>query len=167
MEGSHLLRRIRILLSGFVIGLALSGITAFPLPAELTLLSHWMGVPDGVPASHFVGITGWIVQIRDALAATQSTYPFLFYGYDWLAFAHLVIASLFWGPLRDPVRNVWVIQWGMFACVATWPIAFICGPLRGIPIFWQLIDCSFGFVGLFPLYAVYRMIRRLEVLSSS
>ena len=25
---------------------------------------------------------------------------------DWLAFAHVVIAVAFWGPLRDPVKNI-------------------------------------------------------------
>ncbi|SCF41963.1 hypothetical protein [Micromonospora mirobrigensis] len=34
----------------------------------------------------------------------------MLYGTDWLAFAHLVLAVAFWGPLRDPVRNVWVVQ---------------------------------------------------------
>jgi hypothetical protein len=36
---------------------------------------------------------------------TSDKHPFLFYGFDWLALAHLVIALLFFGPYRDPIRN--------------------------------------------------------------
>jgi hypothetical protein len=83
------------------------------------------------------------------------------YGTDWLAFAHLVIAVAFWGPLRDPVRNVWVVQFGMIACLAVIPLALIAGPIRGIPVWWRLIDISFGVVGLVPLLFAYSGIRRL------
>jgi hypothetical protein len=79
-----------------------------------------------------------------------------------LAFAHLVIAVAFVGPLRDPVRNIWVVQFGMIACMAVIPLALIAGPIRGIPIWWQVIDMSFGVVGIVPLLIVHRDIRRLE-----
>jgi hypothetical protein len=59
------------------------------------------------------------------------------YGTDWLAFAHLVIAVAFWGPLRDPVRNIWVIEWGMIACVGIVPLALFAGPVRDIPLWWS------------------------------
>ena len=44
------------------------------------------------------------------------------------------------GPLRDPVRNVWVIQWAMIACVAVTPLALIAGSVRGIPFGWMLVE---------------------------
>ena len=44
----------------------------------------------------------WLVTVRDALIATNDRYPFLAYGYDWLAFAHLVIAVAFVGPFAIP-----------------------------------------------------------------
>ena len=89
-------------------------------------------------------------------------YPFLLYGTDWLAFAHLVLAVAFWGPLRDPVRNVWVVQVGMIACAGIVPLALICGPIRDIPWFWTLVDLSFA-VGAFPpLWFAYRHIRAVE-----
>jgi hypothetical protein len=75
-----------------------------------------------------------------------------------LAFAHLTIAVAFIGPIRDPVKNVWVIQFGMIACVMVIPLAVICGALRGIPWYWRLIDCSFGVFGLIPLGIAWRMI---------
>jgi len=159
----RLIRRIRLLLVGFIIGLVVSGLTAFPLAAEMNLLTHWLGVPASASPSAYSGLTSWVVSVRDALHGTESRFPFLFYGYDWLAFAHLVIAVLFVGPVKDPVRNVWVIEWGMIACVLVLPLALICGAIRGIPFGWQLIDCSFGVVGFIPLYFCHRWIRELEV----
>jgi hypothetical protein len=150
---------IRSLLTGFIVGLVISGITAFPLPQEVSYLAAVMGAaPDSAPS----GTLAWIIRVRDALNATEQSYPFLFYGYDWLAFGHLVIAVAFVGPLRDPVRNIWVVQWGMIACVMVIPLALICGAIRGIPFWWQMIDCSFGVVGIVPLWICYRLIRGLE-----
>src|SRR5436190_3353078 len=122
-------RRVRLLLWGFVLGLLVSGVTAFPLPQEVSALAEWLGSKPGV--SDYSGFLGWIVQVRDGLLVTDKTYPFLFYGTDWLAFAHLVIAILFYGPIKDPVKNVWVIQWGMISCVLIIPLALICGEIRG------------------------------------
>ncbi|HEV3224754.1 MAG TPA: hypothetical protein VGZ90_17865 [Puia sp.] len=89
-------------------------------------------------------------------------YPFLAYGYDWLALAHLVIAVAFFGVLKDPVRNKWIIQFGRISCCMIFPLAFIAGYVRGIPFYWQLIDCSFGVIGLIPLTICYRKIEQLE-----
>jgi hypothetical protein len=79
-----------------------------------------------------------------------------------LAFAHLVIALAFWGPLRDPVRNVWVVRFGILACAGIVPLALICGPVRGIPWFWSCVDLSFAVLGVVPLVFAYRHIRVLE-----
>lgn len=162
MAPSQLLRRIRILLAGFIVGLALSGITAFPLEWELNLLASWLGAaPYSVPQD-YSGLLHWIVKVRNGLRQTNADFPFLAYGTDWLAFGHLVIATAFIGPWRDPVRNKWMIDWGLIACVAIFPLALICGPLRGIPLYWQLIDCSFGVVGAIPLLLCRKYIGELE-----
>ena len=100
----------------------------------------------------------------NALRDTNVKYPFLAYGYDWLAFAHLVIAVAFIGVLQDPVRNKWVVQFGRIACIMVFPLAFTAGMIRGIPVFWRLIDCSFGLIGLIPLTICYRKIQKLESL---
>jgi hypothetical protein len=42
------------------------------------------------------------------------------------------------------------------------PLAFIAGAVRGIPMYWRLIDCSFGVAGLIPLSACYRAVEALE-----
>lgn len=155
-------RQIRIWLVAFIVALVVSGLTAFPLESELRFLSSmlhqsWSPAPRLLP-----GLVRWIDHLRDGLTVTYMRYPFIAYGTDWLAFAHLVIAVAFIGPLRDPVRNVWVIQFGMIACVGIIPLALIAGSIRHIPLGWQLIDMSFGVVGIIPLIIVYRLIRRLE-----
>jgi hypothetical protein len=45
------------------------------------------------------------------------------------------------------------------------PLAFICGPIRGVPFYWQLIDCFFGLVGIIPLWLSHREVKRIERLA--
>ena len=138
----------------FMVALVLSGVTAFPVETELHwLLSH----PSLVPGL----AQDWLQDVYSALKETNSKYPMLAYGFDWLAFAHIVIAMMFIGPLKDPVKNVWVIDWAMLACIAIFPLAFIAGPIRSIPLFHILIDCSFGVTGLIPLLICKRWIKKL------
>src|ERR1700743_284789 len=153
MNPQKLKLRIRIWIVLFIIGLALSGITAFPIETELHLLASHAGT----------GILGnGITTIYNAVHATNQQYPWLSYGTDWLAFGHIVIAAAFIGPLRDPVKNIWVIEFGMIACIMVPFLAFIAGPIRQIPIYWRCIDCCFGVFGIIPLYVCYRSIRKLE-----
>jgi hypothetical protein len=90
--------------------------------------------------------------IRNALDDTQSRQPFLFYGTDWLAFGHFIIALVFIGAWRDPVRNRWLFDFGLIASVLVIPFALVLGGWRGIPLWWRLIDCSFGVFGFIPLW---------------
>lgn len=146
--------RIRFLLLFFIIGLVLSGATALPLQTELGMLLGWTGENS---------ILGkWFLWIHEGLTNTNAKYPFLMYGTDWLAFAHFVIAVAFVGPLREPARNIWVVEFGMIACVMVIPFAFIMGEVRGIPVYWRLIDCSFGVFGIIPLWLCRREIQRLS-----
>lgn len=159
-DRAALLKGIRAWLVLFVVCLVLSGATAFPLVHELRwaedLLRH-LPTPDP--------LMDWIVRVRQGLDTADTDYPFLLYGTDWLAFAHLVIAVAFYGAYRDPVRNIWVVEFGMIACAGIIPLALICGPIRGIPFWWSVIDMSFGVFGVIPLYVVRRKIKRLESLT--
>ncbi|MFD4140548.1 MULTISPECIES: hypothetical protein [unclassified Streptomyces] len=165
-ESAALVRGIRVWLVIFIVCLVLSGLTAFPLVTEL----HWL--EDALKSSaspvpeHLPGLTEWIERVREGLDATDERYPFVLYGTDWLAFAHLVIAVAFYGPYRDPVRNIWVVEFGMIACAGIIPLALICGPIRGIPFWWSVIDMSFGVFGVIPLHLVRRRIKRLEALTA-
>jgi len=154
--------RIRILLLAFIAGLVVSGLTAFPLEAELRWLTRLLGAGGATRPEEVHGLLQWLVTVRDAVATTNARYPFLAYGTDWLAFAHLVIAIAFIGPLRDPVRNVWVVTFGLVACAAVVPLALIAGAVRGIPFYWRLLDCSFGVVGAALLWPCRRAILELE-----
>jgi hypothetical protein len=155
----ELRRRIRIVLALFIVGLVVSGVTAFPLRWELGLLARWLTPHDGVSAT---GLKAWILAVQAGKEATDVRYPFLAYGTDWLAFGHLAIAVFFVGPWLDPVRNQFVISAGLVACVGVVLLALIAGPIRGIPFKWRLIDCSFGVVGAVPLILVRTWTRRLE-----
>jgi len=157
-----LLARIRVWLVLFIVGLVLSGITAFPLQRELVVLNHLFGVTAIPPANGEPALHAWLRRVLDALTATDRDYPFLAYGTDWLAFGHLAIAVAFLGPLRDPVRNRWVLVFGLIACAGVIPLALIAGEIRGIPIYWRVIDCSFGVFGAVPLLLCLRWVRQIE-----
>ena len=139
-------RRICRLTWFFIAGLVLSGATAMPLITEVNWLADWFG------ANSTSEIGRWLVRVNAALEQSQAQYPFLFYGTDWLAFGHFVIAIAFVGALRDPVRNRWLFDFGLIACVLVVPFALACGAVREIPFWWRLIDCSFGVGGFVPLW---------------
>lgn len=162
-DRAALLRGIRAWLVFFVVCLVLSGATAFPLVHELRWteeLLRSLSVGEYLP-----GLVEWIERVREGLDEADADHPFLLYGTDWLAFAHLVIAVAFYGPYRDPVRNIWVVEFGMIACAGIIPLALICGPIREIPFWWTVIDMSFGVFGVIPLYVVRQRIKRLEALT--
>jgi hypothetical protein len=161
-DETRLRRRVRLWLVVFIVGLVLSGITAFPLVWEIHLLARILGIPAGADPAAYDGLRWWIATVQKGLNESDRLYPFLAYGTDWLAFGHVVIAVFFLGPLKNPVRNIWVIQAGMIACVLVLPLALICGPIRGIPFGWRLIDCSFGVFGLLPLWLCLQDIRALD-----
>jgi hypothetical protein len=156
------LRRIRVWLSIFIAGLVLSGVTAFPLQTELGWLVSVLNSNSLRPLGQASHLLPWIELVDQALRDTNARYPFLAYGTDWLAFAHLVIAIAFVGPLVDPVRNKWLITFGLIACAGVIPLALIAGAIRGIPFPWRLIDCSFGVFGCIPLLLCRPSIALLE-----
>lgn len=145
---------IRGWLKFFIASLFISGLTAIPVEKELVYI-----------VNHFPfegSIKGWLEQVLIGIQHTAKDYPFLFYGYDWLAFAHFLFAILFIGPFRDPVKNKWVIEFGVIACILIIPFALIAGHFRGMPFWWRIIDCSFGVIGIIPLIICLKNIRRLE-----
>jgi hypothetical protein len=156
------LRRIRFWLAVFIVGLVLSGITAFPLQTELGWLVSFLHADSLRTIAESTGLLRWIERVNEGLSATNAHYPFLAYGTDWLAFAHLVIAVAFLGPFIDPVRNKWIITFGLIACGGVIPLALIAGHIRSIPIGWRLIDSSFGVFGFIPLLLCRRLIVELE-----
>jgi hypothetical protein len=160
MNKTALQKRIHFLLIFFMCALAASGLTAIPLQSELKLLipfiekiSKW-----GIT---FPAMLTWIERINDGVQNGYGQYPFLAYGTDWLAFGHIAIAIAFVGVLRDPLRNIWVVNFGIIACLLVIPWTLFFGAIRGIPFFWQLIDMSFGILGLIPLWLARQSIQKL------
>lgn len=150
-------RRIKSLTWVFIVGLVVAGATAIPLKWELDLLAKLSGADAN--ATSLLG--HWISQVQKALTQTSAQFPFLYYGTDWLAFGHFVIAIAFIGALRDPVRNCWLFTFGMISCALIIPYALVFGGLRGIPIWWRLVDCSFGVFGFVPVWLCKRWAKEL------
>jgi hypothetical protein len=151
MSRASLEKRIRALLIFFMTGLCLSGLSAIPLEWETGLALAWIG-PGTWMASVWPAMAEWMALVHEGVTTTARTYPFILYGTDWLAFAHLVIAVAFIGPLRDPVKNIWVIEFGMLACLLTFPWILIFVGMRHVPAFWILVDMVFGTIGIIPLW---------------
>ena len=145
-------RQISYITWFFMVSLAASGLTAMPVRTGIVFLL------DIVPAS-WTSVYSFLMYIREAIWSCNGV---LFYGFDWLAFAHIVIAILFYGVIKDAVRNIWVVEFGMIACMLIIPFAFVMGSIRGIPLWWRLVDCSFGVFGIMPLWYVRSKIKELQ-----
>ncbi len=132
--------------------LMLSGITAFPIQTEIDFMyAHINSFP-----SFF---NDWITTLYNNIHSTPDV---MFYGTDWLAFAHIIIALFFVPVYLDPIKHKANLYVGMIACLLVFPLAFICGPIRNIPFFHQLIDCSFGIIGILYLYFILQRINKLK-----
>jgi hypothetical protein len=152
------LKKIRRLIVFFGVMTLLSGVTAFCVESEL----HWLlQFSNHIPGS----LSTFMAETYISIAKMNKETPQLYYGYDWLAFAHIVIAMAFIGPYKNPVQNIWIIEWAMLACIAVLPLALIAGPLRGIPFYWRMIDCSFGIIGIIPLWICRKWIKQYEMMN--
>lgn len=157
MKKDKTLKTIKRTVVIFIVLLILSGITAFPVQTELNFIIETFDVNQ-----HNGLMYNWLLEVNRAINDINLRYPFLSYGTDWLAFAHIVISIFFVGVYQDPIKNVWITKTGIVSCLLIFPVAFIAGYFRGIPLFWQLIDCSFGALGLIPLMLVYKWTKQLE-----
>ena len=98
VEENKLRTEIRNYILFFIFALVISGVTAFPIETELAFIyNHISFFP--------LFLQEWISKVYFAVETTNEHYPFLSYGTDWLAFAHLVIATAFLGPLLNPVKK--------------------------------------------------------------
>jgi hypothetical protein len=158
----HVRSRIRACTWFLIVGLVVSGLTAIPIPSEMALGRAILG-DDLSAGGHLPGrVVTWLQTLDRGITTTSREAPFMFYGTDWLAFGHFMIALVFVGVLADPVRNRWLYRFAMIASllVPVWAAAF--GPVRGIPLWWRLIDVSFGVVAFVPAWLCYRWTGDLE-----
>lgn len=159
---TQLRRRLRLWTCFFLLGLIASGLTAIPIQTEFDLLARAWGPSfrgnGGIPDF----VSEWLVTAHAGVSRTSAQAPFVWYGTDWLAFGHVAIGLAFIGALKDPVRNRWLYDFGLLACAAVIPWAFVFGWLRGIPLWWQCLDSSFGVFGAIPLWFCRRWALELE-----
>ncbi|NQX97472.1 MAG: hypothetical protein HRT73_06285 [Flavobacteriales bacterium] len=154
MKTNKTLKKTKRITAFFILLLVLSGITAFPLQTELNFLVDSLTPNSGL-------LYQWLNEVSTAINDINNNYPFLAYGTDWLAFAHIIISIFFIGVYIDPVKNIWITHTGIIACLLVFPVAFIAGYVRGIPLFWQFIDCCFGALGLIPLIIIHKNTKQL------
>ncbi len=167
MERALLLRRrLRVWTGIFIVGLVLSGLTAIPVQTQFDWLLACLGPDFGRSGLVPEFVAKWLAIAYAGISKTTAQAPFVWYGTDWLAFGHVAIAVSFIGALRDPVRNRWSYQSGMLVCAAVVPWAMVFGALRGIPLWWRLIDCSSGVFGIVPVWLCWRWSGELERLLS-
>ena len=155
-------RRLRHWTWLFLVGLVLSGLTAIPIQAQFDWMAGWLGSDFGGGGLVPEPVAKWLAIAYAGISKTTAHAPFVWYGTDWLAFGHIAIGIAFVGALRDPVRNRWLYQFGLLVCAAVVPWALGFGALRGIPLWWRLIDCSFGVFGAVPLWLCWRWSGELE-----
>jgi hypothetical protein len=157
-ERTEKVGRARLMLAIVAFGLFMSGVTIWPGIWELKLVVDLVwGTAEPTGMVH-----RFIVETIAALEMLVANYPFLLYGYDWLAFAHIVLAILFAGAIRDPVRNIWVIQFGVICCVLVPVLAGVFVPIRGLPAAWFWIDFAFAPGAAIPLLVAWRDVAKIE-----
>lgn len=152
------LKRAKWMLGIVAFGLFMAGVTVWPVIWELkTAVRIVWG--EGAPTNE---LHRFIVQAIAGIESVRANQPFLLYAHDWLAFAHIMLAVLFAGAIRDPVRNVWIVQCGLIMCASVPVLAGVCIPMRGIPMFWFWIDFAFAPAAALPLLIAWLDIRRVE-----
>ena len=156
---NRLRRKIKIAIIITIIGLLLNGISAIPLISELNIL---LSKPDALP----VFLRDWWLYVNKGVHETTRNYPFMRYGFDWLAFAHFLIAIAFIGPLKDPIKNEWIISWGMIASILSALMAFGWERLRGIPLWWSCIDAAIAIAAFILLWFCSRWIQQLKKMAT-
>ncbi|MBI5819488.1 MAG: hypothetical protein HZA88_10930 [Verrucomicrobia bacterium] len=152
------LTRARWMLIIVAVGLFLAGVTIWPAVPELKACVR-LAWGDASPTGE---IHAFVLKAIAALEMVNAQYPFLLYAHDWLAFAHIMLAILFAGAARDPVRNKWIIQCGLIMCATVPVLAGICHSMRGLPAGWFWIDFAFAPGAALPLWIAYRDIKALE-----
>lgn len=152
------LARAKWMLVIVAFGLFVSGVTVWPAISELKAIV-WLIWGSSAPSGE---LHVFLLKAIAGLEATKAQYPFMLYAHDWLAFAHLMLAILFAGAVRDPVRNKWIVQCGLIMCALVPVLAGVCIAIRELPGWWFLIDFAFAPGAALPLWIAYRDIRAIE-----
>lgn len=161
MNTPRALTHTRIWLILFSTALIASGLTAIFAREGLRILSPLFS-GGSLFASLWPSMADWLSLVFQAIEETYEKYPFLAYGYDWLAFGHFIISIPFLMAVRDPLKQSWVITYGISACIAVLPFAIVFGAIREIPLFWRGVDTLFGIGGLVVLLILRKQLQALQ-----
>jgi len=145
----------RTYIIAFQLGLFISGITAFFIPEGISIVQKMISV-------FAPSLSDWLSYVSTGIHQTNEQFKFIYYGTDWLAFAHILFALLFIGPLKDPIRNKWVLQFGLIACLLIFPTALIAGWVRDIPLIWRFLDMAFGIIGIIILSLAFTQLKKIQ-----
>ena len=162
-EEQIILRKIRFYLILFLLAILFSLHTIIFVEAETKLFAKCFG-HNTFMEKLCPCVAEWMEHLHLAVLQTYTSYPVIAYCMDWLSYACVVFAGFLLGAIKNPVRNVWIVQVFMVACILAFIFPFIAGPIRDVPIFWRFIDSSFGVVGFLFLLLPYRLIKKLETL---
>ncbi|MCF7958786.1 MAG: hypothetical protein K9M57_10095 [Phycisphaerae bacterium] len=160
-DQQKILRKIRIWLVIFFLGLLFSLHTVFFVEAESAFMAKHFGAGTAM-AERLPVVSGWVDKMHWSVSETYKAYPVMAYCMDWLSYACVIFAIFIIGAIKDPVRNIWVIQVYMLACILGALLPFVAGPFREVPLFWRFIDGSFGVMGFFILLFPYRLVRKIQ-----
>jgi len=152
---TQLRRKISTALIITIIGLLLNGVTAVPLRTELSIL---LAKHEVLPKF----LQDWWNYVNQGVNDTSNQYNFMRYGFDWLGFTHLLIAVLFFGALKDPLKNEWVVKWGMIASLLSIVMALGWEQLRSIPFWWSGIDALIALGAFVILWLCNKWIQELK-----
>jgi len=155
--------RIKVLTWVFILGLIFSGATAIPLEPELNLLAKFFGVADKSSIEVASGMAHWILRSRSP--ARHQCEISVSGVWNRLAGVRTFCnrSGVHRGIARPGSQRV-AFYLCMIACVMIVPYAFIFGGVRGIPVYWRLIDCSFGVFGILPIWYLPPMRQEIEML---
>jgi hypothetical protein len=162
-EQKKVLRKIRVYLVIFFLGILFSLHTVMFVEVETAFFVKHFG-QGTLTAEKLPFFSEWIENLHLSISETYKTYPVMAYCMDWLTYACVVFAMFIIGPIKDPIKNIWVIQVYMLGCILGMLLPFIVGPMREIPIFWRFLDGSFGLMGFIILLIPYRLIKKLETI---
>ena len=159
-EQNNTLKKIRIYLVLFFLGILFSLHTVLFVEVETEFFARHQGSGTSMEQKLPV-VSDWIENLYVSVKETYTNYPVMAYCMDWLSYACVVFAIFLIGAIKDPVKNIWIIQVFMLACVLAAALPFIAGPFRGVPIFWRCLDGSFGLIGFLVLLMPYRLTKKL------
>ncbi|MFI5134703.1 MAG: hypothetical protein ACHQD9_02500 [Chitinophagales bacterium] len=152
---TQLRRKINTALIITIVGLLLNGISIIPLRTEISIL---LATNDSLPKF----LQEWLNYVSQGLQETGNQYNFMRYGFDWLGFTHLLIAILFFGALKDPVKNEWVVKWGMIVSLLSIAMALGWEQLRSVPFWWSIIDAMIALLAFVVLWLCNKWIQQLK-----